>query len=67
MDEPAPPRPARGAELAAALREDLDHYSAGDLRERIAGLEGEIERVRGILSRKSSDRANAEALFSGLN
>lgn len=67
MDEPAPPRPARGAELAAALKEDLDHYSVGDLRERIEGLQAEIARVEAILKRKGSDRAQADALFSGLN
>ena len=67
MEEPAPPRRFRGEELAAALKEDLDGYAAIDLRERIEQLESEIERTRKALEKKSSGRAAADALFSGLN
>ena len=64
-------RPARAhcpltiLNLASVARPETDEER--DLRERIASLEDEIERVRAILARKSSDRANAEALFSGLS
>lgn len=67
MEEPAPPRRARGEDLALALREDLDGYAAIDLRERIEQLEAEIERTKTALAKKSSGRAAAEALFTGLN
>ena len=67
MEEPAPPRRARGEDLAQALREDLDGYAVIDLRERIEQLETEIERTKAALARKSSGREAAEALFTGLN
>ena len=66
MEEPAPVRRARGAELAAALKEPLDDYAAADLTERIELLQAEIDRVQAALAKKSSGRAAAEALFSGL-
>ena len=45
MFEDLEPRPARGAPLIALTREDLDGYSVEDLKQRIAGLQAEIERV----------------------
>jgi uncharacterized small protein (DUF1192 family) len=67
MEEPAPPRRARGAELAEALKEDLDPYAVADLQERIDLLAAEIERVKAALAKKSAGRSAAEALFSGLS
>ena len=64
MDEPAVPRPQRGAELDTAGREDLDAYGVEELAARIAKLEAELERTRGALNRKRSGRQAADALFS---
>jgi uncharacterized small protein (DUF1192 family) len=64
MEEPALPRPQRGASLEAVQREDLDLYSVEELTERIARLEGEIERTRKAKDRKKSGRSAADALFS---
>ncbi len=63
MDEPAPPRPARGAALKEALSEDLEVYAKADLEARILALEGEIQRTRGALAQKDKGRAAAEAFF----
>ncbi len=62
-DEPAEPRRGRGQVLIDLSREDLELYSAEDLNERIALLQGEIDRVRAQLERKHSGRAAADALF----
>ena len=62
-EEADEPRAGRGALLTGLLREDLDAYAVSDLRERIEALEGEIERVRAAIARKSSGRAAADALF----
>ena len=64
MEDPAPPRAARGAMLIELAREDLDLYAVEDLKERIAKLEAEIGRTRTALDRKQAGRAAADALFS---
>jgi uncharacterized small protein (DUF1192 family) len=64
MDEPALPRPTRGALLDAATREDLDGYSGAELEARLAVLEAEMGRTRRVLQRKHADRQAADALFS---
>ena len=64
MEEPAAPRPHRGAELEAIAREDLDTYGVEELAARIARLEAEAERTRAALERKRSGRQAADALFS---
>ena len=64
MEDPAPPRAARGAMLLELAREDLDLYAVEDLKERIAKLEAEIGRTRTALDRKQAGRAAADALFS---
>jgi uncharacterized small protein (DUF1192 family) len=64
MEEPAPPRLQRGAQLDAAVREDLDAFGVDELKARIALLEAEVARVRAALDRKSSGRQAADALFS---
>jgi uncharacterized small protein (DUF1192 family) len=64
MEEPALPRAQRGALLTELSREDLDLYAVEELKERIARLEDEIARVRGVLDRKQSGRAAADSLFS---
>lgn len=58
------PRPQRGAALKALGREDLDLYAVDELRERIEGLEAEIQRVRGAIETKSAKKSAADALFS---
>ena len=64
MEEPAAPRPMRGALLVEATREDLDLYAVGELNERIAMLEGEIARARAAIDKKQNSRAAADAMFS---
>jgi uncharacterized small protein (DUF1192 family) len=64
MEEPALPRPQRGASLEEALREDLEVYAVEELSNRIARLEAEIGRTRKVLDRKRSGRSAADALFS---
>jgi uncharacterized small protein (DUF1192 family) len=64
MEEPAPPRAARGALLDQLAREDLDLYAVEELRDRIDRLETEIQRVQRVMERKQSGRAQADALFS---
>ena len=65
IEEPAPPRAARGAALLDLAREDLDLYAVEELKERIASLEAEIGRARKAMERKQAGRAAADALFSG--
>jgi uncharacterized small protein (DUF1192 family) len=63
-EEPAEPRRLRGQALLDVTREDLELFGTGELEERIALLEGEIERVRAQMAKKQSTRAAADALFS---
>ena len=63
MDEPATARVGRGQRLAEAIREDLELYGVGELRERIQILEEEIARVRTQIDKKEAGRAAADALF----
>ena len=44
--------------------EDLDGYSVEDLKQRIAGLEGEIARSKAAIEGKSSQRNAADAMFN---
>lgn len=55
------PRP--GDPIALLARQDLDPLSVGELEERIATLEGEIERVRKHIQRAVNHRAIADELF----
>lgn len=64
MFEDLEPRPARGALLIALTREDLDSYSVEDLKQRIAGLQAEIDRSKAAIEGKSSQRNAADAMFS---
>lgn len=64
MFEDLEPRAARGAPLVALMREDLDGYSVEDLKQRIAGLQAEIERSRAAIEGKSSQRNAADAMFN---
>lgn len=64
MFEDIEPRPQRGEPLRALSREDLDVYSIEDLEERIAALEGEIQRSRNAIEAKRSKKSAADALFS---
>jgi uncharacterized small protein (DUF1192 family) len=63
LEEPAPPRRARGEALTEALREDLDLFAIQDLSERVELLEAEIRRVRAQIERKEAGRDAADALF----
>lgn len=58
------PRPVRGATLTALGREDLDLYSVQELDERIAVLNGEIDRVKAAISAKQAKKNAADALFN---
>ena len=64
MFEDLEPRPARGAPLIALTREDLDGYSVEDLKQRIAGLQAEIDRSAAAIEGKSSQRNAADAMFN---
>jgi len=64
MDEPADIRVGRGQRLVEAVREDLELYGVGELRERIEVLRAEIVRVQAQIDRKEAGRAAADALFS---
>lgn len=65
MDEPAETRVGRGQRLVEAVREDLELFGVAELEERIAVLQGEIDRVRAQVDRKRAGRAAADALFGG--
>ena len=64
MFEDLEPRPARGAPLIALTLEDLDGYSVEDLKQRIEGLQAEIDRSRAAIEGKSSQRNAADAMFN---
>ena len=64
MDEPALPKPQRGAALTELAREDLDACSVDELQSRIERLEQEAARARQAMQRKQAGRTAAEALFS---
>lgn len=64
MFEDLEPRPARGAPLVALSREDLDGYSVEDLKQRIVGLQAEIDRSKAAIEGKSSQRNAADAMFN---
>lgn len=64
MFEDLEPRAARGAPLIALTREDLDGYSVEDLKQRIAGLQAEIDRSKAAIEGKSSQRNAADAMFN---
>jgi uncharacterized small protein (DUF1192 family) len=63
MDEPAEPRRIRGQTLVDMAREDLDLYAVDELKQRIEGLQAEIERTKAQMDRKLSGRAAADAMF----
>lgn len=59
--EDAPSRPNDA--LTELVRQDLDRFSVGELRERITALEGEIERCRRKIEGAVHHRASADQLF----
>ncbi|HEY0412004.1 MAG TPA: DUF1192 domain-containing protein [Allosphingosinicella sp.] len=61
LDELFPGKPADP--LTLLTKQDLDPLSVAELEERIATLEGEIERVRAKMSAAVSHRASAEQFF----
>ena len=63
LDDPVPPRRARGQALIDVAREDLDLYGVEELRERIEQLQAEAARTQAQLDRKQAGRAAADALF----
>jgi uncharacterized small protein (DUF1192 family) len=63
LEDPAPPRRARGQALIDAAREDLDLYGVEELQERIELLQAEAARTHAQLERKQAGRAAADALF----
>ena len=63
LEDPAPPRRARGQALIDVTREDLDLYAVEELRERIEQLQAEAARTQAQLERKQAGRAAADALF----
>lgn len=62
MDDDDLPR-RRDDILAALIKQPLDPLSVDELSERIAVLEGEIERVKAHQAAATSHKAVAEALF----
>jgi len=63
LDDPAPPRRARGQALIDVTREELDLYAVEELQERIEMLQAEAARTQAQLERKQAGRAAADALF----
>ena len=63
LEDPAPPRRARGQALVDVTREDLDLYAVEELQERIEMLQAEAARTQAQLERKRAGRAAADALF----
>jgi len=63
LDDPAPPRRARGQALIDVAREELDLYAVEELQERIEMLQAEAARTQAQLERKQAGRAAADALF----
>lgn len=64
MDEELTARRQRGQALTEATREDLELYGVEELEERVALLDGEIERTKAEIGKRGSKRAAAEALFN---
>lgn len=62
MDDDDLPR-RRDDGLAALTRQSLDPLSVAELDERIAVLEGEIERIKAHRAAATNQKAIAEALF----
>ncbi|HEV7341082.1 MAG TPA: DUF1192 domain-containing protein [Sphingopyxis sp.] len=62
MDDDDLPR-RRDDVLAALTRQPLDPLSVSELDDRIATLEGEIERVKAHRAAAASHKAIADALF----
>ena len=62
MDDDDLPR-RRDDALAALTRQPLDPLSVSELDDRIATLEGEIERVKAHRAAATSHKAIADALF----
>ena len=60
MDEDNEPRRASGP---IAVGDNLENLSIAELRERVAALQGEIERVNAAISQKSSSMAAADDIF----
>jgi uncharacterized small protein (DUF1192 family) len=61
LDELFPSKP--GDPLVLLVKQDLDPLSVEELQERIATLEGEIERVRAKMAAAINHRASADDLF----
>jgi uncharacterized small protein (DUF1192 family) len=61
LDELFPSKP--DDPLALLAKQDLDPLSVDELRERIAALEEEIERVKAKIDAAVNHRASAEELF----
>jgi uncharacterized small protein (DUF1192 family) len=61
MDEDLPRPNGDAASLLA--KESLDPYSQGELDERIALLEAEIERIKAHRAKAAAHRAAADAFF----
>lgn len=57
------PLSAKAAGPKALAKEDLAPFSVGDLTERIALLEAEIERCRDALKAREKSHAAAQAVF----
>ncbi len=62
MDDDDLPR-RRDDVLTALIKQPLDPLSVDELDDRIAALEGEIQRIKAHRSAATSQKAAAEALF----
>jgi len=61
MDEDLPKR--ADDPVTILTKQDLDPMSVEELHERIASLEGEINRVRAKIAHSVNHKASAEAIF----
>ncbi len=58
MDDEIPPPP-----ILSLTKAEIEDLSASELEARIAALEAEIERVKGVLASKKDSKSAAEAVF----
>jgi len=56
-DAPSPPP------ILSLTKAEIEELSVGELEERIAALEAEIERARGLIAQKKDSKSAAEAVF----
>lgn len=57
-DDDAPPQP-----ILSLTKAEIEDLSVAELEARVAALEAEIERVKGVIAGKQDSKSAAEAVF----